>query len=67
MRSLLNRSAPLLVFALSAVLAIVSLPLQSVQAVETWEKLDKRLKQQVYQINVAVKLKKQTRWVYQML
>lgn len=35
------------------------------QAVETWEKLDKRLKQQVMQLNVAVKLRlKDGTWLY---
>jgi hypothetical protein len=50
---------------LAAVFAAVQAASSPVLAVETWEKLDKRLKQQVYQLNVALKLRLNgDQWTY---
>ncbi len=59
------RSAKASIFLSSLLLCAVCLSVfQEAQAVETWEKLDRRLKLQVYQLNVGLKMKlKDGRWV----
>ena len=57
--SLRTRATLLSVISLVSAVSPLFLPTQPAAAVETWERLDKRLKSQVLEINVGIKFKLQ--------